>query len=165
MDELKPEGQTIPQNGDYVDKPLGRGLADISHLFLSGRTPDAQSREVSSRQRVEKPTPPSGCHVRSLLLKPCSTVNKAALAAMVRELQGAVEDGFCIIDASVQCPPAGDIDLLGIDRSNQLCIVDLDTASNDGLLLRGIAHYDWIFNNLSNVQRMHAGQSINSSAQ
>jgi hypothetical protein len=84
---------------------------------------------------------------------------------MVRDLQGALEEGLRVIDASVPCHPAGEIDLLALDRTNQLTIIDLDTAANDGLLLRGMGHLDWLIHNIPNVQRMHVAQTIHSPAQ
>jgi hypothetical protein len=65
------------------------------------------------------------------------------------------------IDFEVPCAPCGEIDLIAIDRANQLTIIDFDTTANDELLLRGLSHFDWAVGNLPNVRRMYRGQAIN----
>ena len=65
------------------------------------------------------------------------------------------------IDTNIPCDPCGEIDVMALDRTNQLTIVDLDTTSNDGLLLRGIGHFDWVVRNIINLGRMYRGQAIN----
>jgi hypothetical protein len=47
------------------------------------------------------------------------------------------------IDANIPCETSGSIELLALDGKNQLAIIDLDHP-DDGLLLRGIDHFDWI---------------------
>ena len=44
-------------------------------------------------------------------------------------------------------------------------MIDVDDYANDGLLLRGISHLDWIVHNLANVRRMYQGHVIEFSLQ
>jgi hypothetical protein len=52
-----------------------------------------------------------------------------------------------------------------LDQTNRLGIVDVDVASDDGILLRAMSHFDWALHNLSNIQRMHMNVRIDLSAQ
>jgi hypothetical protein len=91
-------------------------------------------------------------------------LSRAQLAAILRDRNVGLEEGLTIIDDSVPCPPAGEIDLLALDRASQLTIVDFDVTGDDGLLLRGLGHVDWIVRHLPNVRRMYTGRAINFSA-
>lgn len=132
------------------DKPLGRGLEEVSHLFLSQKTP------VSSQPGV-----PAGI----VVLRPGPCFSKDRLAAALMELEGAIEEGMRGIDANVPCDAGGDIDLIALDRANQLTVIDFDTTSNDGLLLRGLAHVDWAVRNTASLRRVYHGQPVNFSRQ
>ena len=77
------------------------------------------------------------------------------------ECDGALEEGLRPIDAKVPCPPCGEIDLLAVDRASRLTIIAFETTFNDGLLLRGLGHFDWLVRNMPNVQRMYRGQALN----
>ena len=79
---------------------------------------------------------------------------------MVLESLVALEDGLQVVDAKIPCQPCGEIDLLAVDRAGQCAIVDFDTIANDGLLLRGMGHFDWVVRNMRNVQRMYREQAI-----
>jgi hypothetical protein len=141
------------------DRPLGRGLEDVSHLFLSHRT-----GETPASDRATTPSPDRSSPVPvsrgPTLLRP-APVTRAELAAMLMELDGALEEGLTTIDAKIPCHPSGEIDLLAVDRASQLTIIDFETTLNDGLLLRGIGHFDWVVRNMPSVQRMYRGQEVN----
>jgi hypothetical protein len=92
-------------------------------------------------------------------------VTRDKLAAILRGLEGALEDGLRGIDAAVPCQPCGEIDVLAVDRTNQLTIIDFEPTPHDGLLVRGIGHFHWIVDNLPLVRRMYADQAINFSVQ
>src|SRR5215470_14105143 len=144
----------IDQDGDGgtpQGKPLGRGLEDISHLFLSQRT---EKLPVNDRP----PAPPAKNGVT--LLKPAS-VTKEWLTTVLTEFGDALEDGLRTIDVNVSCYPCGEIDVLAVDRASRLAIVDFDAATSDDLLLRGLGHFDWLVHNMPNVRRMYREQNIN----
>jgi hypothetical protein len=162
MDERRTPGWV--ENGGNPERPLGRGLEDVSHLFLtqsdgpvpigrSGMGPPPSER-VDSRPRMSGVTS----------LQRVDAISRANLAAILRDRNVGLEEGLTIIDDSVPCPPAGEIDLLALDRANQLTVVDFDVAGDDGLLMRGLGHVDWIVRHLPNVRRMYTGRSINFSA-
>lgn len=144
MDQNEPGG-----TAGAPDRPLGRGLEEVSHLFLT--------RAVRS---PEHSPPPPRARGGIALLRPVS-LTRDQLANILMEWGGALEEGLRAIDAKIPCHPVGEIDLLAVDRASQLTIIDFEATLNDGLLLRGIAHFDWVVRNMPNVQRMHRGQPVN----
>jgi hypothetical protein len=133
------------------DKLLGRGLEDVSHLFLSRPTADASTRDGAA---------PSSSRAGMALLQP-SAITRERLSGTLMQLDGALEQGLRAFDAKIPCHPCGEIGLLGVDRARQLTIIDFEITFDDGLLLRGIGHFDWIVRNMSNVQRMYREQPVN----
>lgn len=87
-------------------------------------------------------------------------VTRDRLAAILMQGEGMLEDGLRAIDARIHCHPCGEIDLLAVDRASRLTIIDFETTFSDGLLLRGVGHFDWVVRNMPNVQRMYQGQAI-----
>src|SRR5262249_7137350 len=146
------------------DKPLGRGLEDISHLFLSHKTDKAavNDRAMVRSNEPSSLSPPSKAGVT--LLRPAA-VTRDWLTIVLTEFDDALDDGLRAIDANIPCDPCGEIDVLAVDRTNHLTIIDFDTTGNDGLLLRGLGHVDWVVRNLRNVQRMYRDQAIDVSLQ
>lgn len=151
------------------DKPLGRGLADVSHLFLSQRTRPAPQHlaEEPAADPVERPSSPLDIAPApsTLLLGPAAPVSRERLAAMLGRLHGAIESGLTLIDENVPCTPWGAVDLIAIDRDGRFTIIDFETESDDRLLLRGIGHFSWVVQNMLIVRRMYSGQAIELSAQ
>jgi hypothetical protein len=145
---------------DQPDRPLGRGLEDVSHLFLSQR-PQQAGGEAASGWRPERPAPRQDPAAEAVLLRPAAPVTREQLAAALKSMEGALESGLRVIDFEIPCAPCGEIDLLAIDRTNQLAIVDFELTAGDDILIRGLGHFDWMVANLPNVRRMFRGQAIN----
>jgi hypothetical protein len=139
-------------------------LEDVSHLFWSHKTDEAAPRDAGAVQSPACPSPPSGSREGIALLR-LAPVTREWLATTLLKLDGALEDGLRTIDTHVPCHPCGAIDLLAVDRARQLTIVDFDTTSDDGLVLRGIAHFDWVVHHMPNVVRMYRDQAVNFSLQ
>lgn len=139
------------------DRPLGRGLQEVSHLFVSAREGPARDRTAVSSPEHASPAPRAREAVA--LLRPMP-VTRDRLAAILMQGEGMLEDGLRAIDARIHCHPCGEIDLLAVDRASRLTIIDFETTFSDGLLLRGVGHFDWIVRNMPNVQRMYQGQAI-----
>jgi hypothetical protein len=76
-------------------------------------------------------------------------------------MDDALESGLRVIDFAIRCVPCGEIDLLAIDRTNQLTIIDFELSEGDDILVRGLGHFDWMVANLTNVRRMFRGHAIN----
>ena len=151
------------QDSPRPAKPLGRGLQDLSHLFLpQGTNPshpanrsegDAATSEHTTAQPESRPS--------SLLLKSCAPANRNTVTKLLTDLEGGFEAGLRVIDTGLPCSPYGQIDLLALDRSNQLVIIDFEINECDGLLLRGMSHFDWAVHNVFNIRRMYALETIN----
>ena len=128
-------------DGDAKASPLGRGLGDVSHLFLSPKV-----GEIPARAGVAVPAP--------VPLRPVPVTRDRLAEILPLDWSGALEDGLRTIDVKVPCHPCGEIDVLAVDRTGKLTIIDFEPTVNDGLLLRGLGHVDWIGRNGPGVQRM-----------
>ena len=133
-------------------RPLGRGLEDVSHLFLSPKPGDVVSRTEAAPGEV------------AVQLRPGSVSRDRLAALLPLDWSGALEDGLRTIDVRLPCHPGGEIDVLAVDRTGKLTIIDYDTTPNDGLLLRGIGHVEWVVRNTPTVQRMCPGRTFDPSS-
>ncbi len=142
-----------------ADRPLGRGLEDVSHLFLSQQ---ADPGNLDPRSPwAGRPLPREDAPPTPIVLRLAAEVTREQVGAALREFPGALEPGLRIVDAGIPCAPCGEIDLLAVDRASQLTIIDFDTTAGDELLVRGLAHADWVARNTPNLRRMLRGQAIN----
>lgn len=153
MDQHDTGGSAAEHGG-----PLGRGLADVSHLFLSRRTSETSTGDRAAAPSAES-VPAPGARGAGAVVRPAS-VTRERLAALLMDLAPGLEDGLRAIDAKIPCHPCGEIDVLAVDRTSQLTIIDFETTVNDGLLLRGIGHFDWVARNMPIVQRMYQAQAV-----
>ena len=162
MDANKTEGGPEQRSGE---RPLPRGLEHVSHVFLShtqaGRALQEPIQNASSQPANTKPEDQS----LTVVLRPCRFSAREQLVSLLKQQTAALEEGMKAIDASIPCETSGSIELLAVDGKNQLAIIDLDDHPDDGLLLRGIDHFDWIVRNAPNVRRMYQGQVIDFSVQ
>jgi len=141
-------------------RTLGRGLEDVSHLFLTATEEKGARVESPATERTPgRPAVRAGVAV----LRRGVGLSKDQLTATLVECQDALESGMRALGASVSCSPFGEIDLLALDRCNQLTIVDIETSVGDGLLIRGISHVDWVVRNAANVRRMYQNWPIDCS--
>jgi hypothetical protein len=166
------------------NRALGRGLEDISHLFLSIPPPEqpiAPSRErrdlpsreqraILSREQpvnvaVEQQGSPPPPRMRTGLgvLRPGGELTRDQLIATLLECSDALEQRLRALAVAVSCSPYGTIDVIAVDRYNRLTVIDVDTVVGDGLLPRGISHVDWATRNLTTVRRMFEKQAIDGS--
>jgi hypothetical protein len=147
-----------------VARPLGRGLEDVSHFFLS-QTPGVRTRELTDDRTLERAPARPGTRSAAVLLRPGQPLTGDQLTAVLKECPGALENNMQVIDARIPCSPCGEIDLLAVDRANQLTIIDVETTCGDGLLLSGVSHVDWVVRNVANMRRMYQGCRIDFSRQ
>jgi hypothetical protein len=162
MDPRRPEDLKGPQDAEQPEKPLGRGLEQISHLFL---TQKPNARGVAESPATSAPgsrflQTPSAPAPHTVLLQPNPSIAKDRLVSLLRRAPGALAEGLRVIDIFVSCHPHSDIDLLALDSSNGLTVVDIETSLNDALVLRGLGHCDWLQNNIRNIRRMYPGETI-----
>ena len=139
-------------------RPLGRGLEDVSHFFMSQT--QARAREIIGDRASEGAPVRPVTRTGVVLLRPGQPLTGDQLTAALKECPGALEDNLRVIDARVACSPCGEIDLLALDRADQLTIIDVETTRGDELLLRGVSHVDWVVRNVANMRRMYPGCRI-----
>jgi hypothetical protein len=159
MESTKAEepGKHIPE------KVLPRGLEQISHLFLS---------QSSLNEAVVPAAPGIPCEQASRMdeVHPLSVVSREFLGrdqliTFLGSQPSALEAGMRLIDRNVRYESSDIIELLALDCTNQLSIIDLDISPNDALLLRGLGHFDWVVRNHQIVSRMYRDLPINASLQ
>jgi hypothetical protein len=137
-------------------RPLGRGLEEISHLFLS--TPPA----IAPDERFVDRTAVPAAHgiVRSGV-----PLTKKQVVAALGESRSAVTDDMIAIGAGIVCSPYGEIDLLALDSSHRLMVIDVQITLDDGLVARGLSHVDWVVRNVGTVRRLYPDWAIDPSRQ
>jgi len=145
-------------------RPLGRGLEDVSHLFVP-QTKEASASEPTSERASQRVPVRPGARAGAAVLRRGEPITRDQLTATLRECQGALEENMRAIDARIPCCPGDDIDLLALDRANRLTIIDVEITLGDGLLLRGVSHVDWVVRHVAIVQRMYQGWTIDGSRQ
>jgi hypothetical protein len=145
------------------ERRLARGLEDISYLFLSqaDETEKKTDRNAPSEQAHPQPPPTT----TPVFLRPAPAIDRDLLASQLSKNAAILEEGLRTIDKMVPCDPFGCIDVLLLDGQDQLVIMDIDAAPNDGALLRGLGHFDWLTRNAPILRRMYQGRAVNFSAQ
>ena len=141
------------------EKVLPRGLEQVSHLFLSHSSsngggaslPAANPGETSSRQDDKLP----------LSVVSREFLDREQLVSFLSNHPSALEEGMQLIDRNIPYESSETIELLTMDCTNQLSIVDLDISPNEALLLRGLGHFDWMARNHRIVSRMYHDQPVN----
>ena len=150
---------TDAEGGGRLDRPLGRGLEDISHLFQSGRRSEAianEHRSGGSPYHVATSSSPG-----AVLLGRRMSLTRDQFAPLLKQFHGALEEGLTSIDSEIACPPPyGQIDLLGLSRSNQLTIIAFNTNADEWLLIRGLGHVDWVTRNMPIIRRLYPSHTI-----
>jgi hypothetical protein len=137
-----------------------RGLDQVSHLFLS----HVAERAVRARSQNESEKPanaPQEGLPAAVVLRASQQVTREHLLWVLRDQPAALEEGMRLIDANLPCETPGNIELLALDTTNQLAVIDFDDKPNDSLLLRGMAHLDWVVSSMPLLRRMYQGQVIN----
>ena len=146
------------EEGPEPQHTTNRGLDQVSHLFLSHVA--ERAARGRSRNGLELP-PASQDNQPSKVLLTSRRVNREQLLSLLQEHPEALEEGMKVIDANLPCETFGDIELLALDGTDRLAVIDVDDKSNDNLLLHGMAHWDWVVGNVALLRRMYRGQVIN----
>lgn len=146
-----------------TEKRFSRGLEDVSHLFLSP-SPDKSETKATDITPVQTPSERVQSRI-PFLLHESANIDRDIILGFLNRTAAVLEEGLRVIDANMPCDPFGSIDLIALDRQDQLCIINVDVAQNDASFLRGIAFYDWFVRNIPIVRRMYQGRVINFSAQ
>jgi hypothetical protein len=142
------------------EKPLARGLDEVAFLFLSQATPPPPKAGPAGDASGSARAPAAAWVPLSAAVAPASASNRAPLVTCLQRHPAALEEGLRTIDADLPMEAIGPVDVLCVDRFNQLTIIDVDPTGHDALLLRGICHLDWFARNAPLVRRMYPGQAI-----
>jgi hypothetical protein len=101
----------------------------------------------------------------AVVLLAARPVAREQLLSLLGEQPAALEEGLKVIDANLPCETPGDIELIALDSTKQLTVIDVDDKPNESLLLRGLAHLDWVVRNTPLLRRTYQGLVINFSLQ
>jgi hypothetical protein len=134
-------------------------LEQVSRVFLTQES--TEKTDPRAERPPGRPLPQEEAASGALLLRPAAQLGREQVAAALKEFVGALEEGLRIIDGGIPCAPCGEIDFIAVDRMNQVAVVDLETTAADELLIRGLAHVDWMVGNVPNLRRMFRGNAIN----
>jgi hypothetical protein len=145
-------------------RPLGRGLEDVSSLFLSMAKPSTLHPPIES-PALPQATGGTVGRAAAAVLRPGAALTRDELTAALLDSQEALERGLRMFAVAVPCRPYGDIDLLALDCFDRLTVVEVDTSLGDSSLLRGISHVDWVSRNVATLQRMYSRATIDGSLQ
>jgi hypothetical protein len=156
-----------PQGGATAGPPpraLGRGLEDLSHLFLPRRPEAGPAAGPGAAPKTDAGQASATDRAGMMLLRQAGRVTRNQVIAIITEPRDAIEEHLHAIDSSVPCSPCGVIDVLAIDAASRLVVIDVDAFTADGLLLRGLGHMEWLVRNAGNVRRMYPGKTIDFAA-
>ena len=159
-DRNTPSGRTFSRNRLQSERALGRGLEDISHLFLSQAV---REHATGADAREGLPEPGEKQQRESALVVPLSPLAGVSRDQVVSLLNGhptLLEEGLSIIDEGIPVHECGLIDLLAADLTGRLAVIDIDGFPNDTLLMRGISHCNWLVSNIPILRRMYRGFPI-----
>ncbi len=151
-----------PPNDKRASRPLGRGLEDISYLFLSNQA------AMPSGEQVDDAAASEGTEVRRpalSVLRRGTPITKGQLTETLSESRSALTEDLLAIGEGIVCSPYGEIDLLAVDHTYRLTVIDVQTMLDDTLIARGLSHVDWSIRNLATVQRLYPDWVIDASRQ
>src|SRR5256712_11967299 len=109
MDPNEPDGTAGAQ-----DKPLGRGLEAVSHLFLSRKTADASASDRATARSPEPSSAPPGSRGGVALLRP-APITRDRLATPPVAVAGAHREGPTGVDGKIPRPSWGEHELLAVE--------------------------------------------------
>ncbi len=71
-----------------------------------------------------------------------------------------VEKGLFVLDAHLRAGSAGLIDLLAVDGSGALAILEIDREGEDDLLNRSLEHHGWVGSQIPFLRRLYGAERI-----
>lgn len=155
----------MPSDADRrTDRPSGRGLEDVSHLFQSRQVEERQGASVVERTVAGTQAQPE-VRAGATVLRVGEPITREKLRVTLRECQGALETNLRTIDACIPCRSDGEIDLLAVDTANRLVVIDVEIAPHDDLFLRGVAGVDWLVRHLPMLRHYYSAWAIDFSRQ
>ena len=142
---------------------VSRGLDQVSHLFLShvaeraARGRSGNGSELPEHAQENQPL--------ELVRRAPRASERERLVSLFHEQPEALKEGLKVIDADLPCETPGNVELVALDTTNRLVVIDVEAKPNDSLLLRGMAHLDWVVGNTALLRRIYREQPINFSLQ
>lgn len=142
---------------------ISRGLDQVSHLFLSHvaeRAARGRSGNGSEPPEHAQENQPLG-----IVLRASRAVDRERVLSLLHAQPEALKEGLKVIDADLPCETPSNLELLALDTATRLVVIDVEDKPNDSLLLRGMAHLDWVVANTALLRRIYREHLINFSLQ
>jgi hypothetical protein len=79
---------------------------------------------------------------------------------MILANPGIVEEGFFPLDAHLRAGNGSLIDLLAVDASGALAVLEIDRSGEDHLLRRSLEHQGWILTQVHFLRRLYGPERI-----
>ena len=83
-----------------------------------------------------------------------------AVKKTILENPGLVEEGLFVLDAHLRAGDGDLIDLLAVDGSGALSILEIDRGGEDDLLDRSLTHHGWVGSQLQFLRRLYGEERI-----
>lgn len=87
-------------------------------------------------------------------------VDKSDIVKKIFELPGEVESGLKMLDNDVRIADHGSIDIIGVDSSKRLVLVQIGLDDNPQILLDALGRFDWIVRNSEIVRRLYGPSDV-----
>jgi stage II sporulation SpoE-like protein len=83
-----------------------------------------------------------------------------AIKMTILENPGIVEEGLVVLDTQLRAGSGGLIDLLAVDGSGALSILEIDRSGEEDLLNRSLEHQGWVGSQLHFLRRLYGEERI-----
>ncbi len=71
-----------------------------------------------------------------------------------------VEDGFRVLQRQLNTGYGGKLDVLGVDKTGTLTIIELKVEEDDGIFAQALDYFAWVNDNRDSMKRMFATEKV-----
>ncbi len=86
--------------------------------------------------------------------------DKSNIVKKIFELPDEVESGLKIVDKDVRIADYGSIDVIGVDNSKRLVLIEIGLDDNPQILLDALGHFDWVVRNEEIIRRLYGSSGV-----
>ena len=83
-----------------------------------------------------------------------------AVKRTILEDPGTIEKGLFALDAHLRAGNGGLIDLLAVDGSGALVVLEIDRAGEDDLLRRALEHHGWVGSQIHFLRKLYGAERV-----
>ena len=86
--------------------------------------------------------------------------NERELEDMICENPEIVEEGFQVLQRQLNTGYGGTIDVLGVDKTGTLTIIELKVDEDEGIFAQALDYFAWVNDNRDSIKRMFATEKV-----